>query len=99
MSLDSTKVSPDVFKVLFENDKVRVLEERMKRRQKTAMHTHPAHVYYALNSGRLKVTLPDGKSHVVKIKKGEVSWSDGDSHATENLRNTVSKGLSVELKK
>lgn len=99
MSGDAAEVAPEVARVLFENDRVRVLELKFKRRQKMAMHTHPANVGYALTSGRMKVTLPDGRSQVVKNKKGQVVWSDGSTHTVENLENKTAIILHFELKK
>ena len=99
MSGDAEKVAPDVAKVLFENDRLRVLEIKLKRRQKMPMHYHPASVIYALTSDRAKFTMPDGKSQVAKTKKGQVMWTDGGSHAVENLKDTASISLVIELKK
>ena len=39
---DAVKVAPHVYKVALENDRVRVLETRMKPGDKTSMHSHPA---------------------------------------------------------
>jgi beta-alanine degradation protein BauB len=99
MSEDAVKIAPNVAKVLFENDRLRVLEIRLKGRQKIAMHSHPANLNYALTSAKMKSTSPDGKSQVLKIKKGKMNWSDGGSHAVENLNSTMSISLTIELKK
>jgi hypothetical protein len=36
---DDVKVAPDVYKVLLENDEVRVLEARLKQGAKSEMHS------------------------------------------------------------
>ncbi len=38
---DAVKTDPDKYKVVLENERVRVLEYRDKPGQKTKMHTHP----------------------------------------------------------
>jgi len=96
---DAVRVAPDVAKVLFENDRVRVLEIKLKRRQKMAMHSHPANLAYALTTARIKSTSPDGKSQVLRMKKGQANWSDGGSHSVENLANSAATNLVIELKR
>ena len=54
MAQDVVKVAPDQFKVVLENEHVRVLEFRMKPGEKEAMHTHPATVHIELTPIRYK---------------------------------------------
>ena len=51
MPEDAVKVAPHAYKVVLENDKVRVLESRMKPGDKTEMHGHPALVAVAMGTG------------------------------------------------
>ena len=46
MAQDAAKVAPESFKVLLENDRVRVLEYQIKPGKKDAMHSHPAYIVY-----------------------------------------------------
>lgn len=98
MPKDAVSVAPDIAKVLFENDRVRVLEIRLKRRQKMALHSHPANLAYALTSARIKSISPEGKSQTLKMKKGQFNWSDGGSHSVENLASSAATNLVIELK-
>lgn len=94
---DVVQVAPKTTKVLFENDKIRVLEERFRKGQKVAMHSHPPHFAYAVTRMKFKLILPDGKTTMVKMKKGD--WGSSkeiDSHAVENYLTGVL--LVVELK-
>ena len=64
------------------------------------MHSHNKGFSYSLNGGRIRSTDEDGKSGVVKVKKGEFSWSDKDgaeTHSVENLGGTL-RELSIEFK-
>jgi hypothetical protein len=94
---DAVQVAPKTTKVLFENDKIRVLEERFKKGQKVAMHSHPPLFGYAVTRMRYKLTGPDGKTATVKLKKGD--WANSDepqTHAVENYLTGVL--LIVEMK-
>jgi hypothetical protein len=54
---DPVKTSPQYYKVLLENDQVRVLEYRLKAREKEPMHSHPAGVVYVLSGGNLSLVI------------------------------------------
>jgi hypothetical protein len=71
MSQDAVKVASDIYKVLIENDSVRVLEGQMKQGTKSEMHSHPKSVAVCLNDQRLKFTLPNGKNEVVNLRRGQ----------------------------
>jgi beta-alanine degradation protein BauB len=87
-----------IYKVLFENDKVRVLEGTIRPREKVEMHTHPDHSIYFFESCRLRFTYPDGTTKDASFKKGENVWLDGESHAGENIGNTDIHILVTEIK-
>jgi len=94
------KVAPDSAKVVFENDVVRVIEMTMKKGQTIPMHSHNRGLSYSLNAGKIRSTNKEGKSGVINVKRGEVSWSDRDgleTHAVENLGGVL-RELSVEFK-
>ena len=54
---DAVKVAPDVYKVLLENDEVRVLEAQLKQGAKSEMHCHARNVAYFLNNSLAKLTF------------------------------------------
>jgi hypothetical protein len=91
-----TQAAPDASTVLFENNKVRVIELNVKKGTKAGMHTHPTYLAYAVTAFDYKSTSPGGKTKIRKMKKGEVEWSDGESHAVEFTR--PARALVVELK-
>ena len=98
LAQDPVKVSPTTYKVLLDNDRVRVLDVRLKPGQKVPMHSHPAYVVYALSDFKVKFTLPDGKTADVDGKAGVASWRDAESHAAENVASSELHVLNVELK-
>ena len=99
MSQDAVKVAPDMYKVLLENDAVRVVDFRMKQGAKSEMHSHPQSVAVVLNDQLLKFTFPNGKSDVVDLKRGQAVWLDALSHSVENTGTEDAAGVLVELKK
>ena len=96
---DAVKVAPDSYKVVLENDQVRVLEVRIKQGTKSEMHSHPKSVAICLNDQRLRFTFPNGKSEDTDLKRGQAVWLDGLSHAVENTGNEDVSSVVVELKK
>jgi quercetin dioxygenase-like cupin family protein len=96
---DAVKVAPDSYKVLLENDAVRVLEVRIKQGTKSEMHSHPKSVAVCLNDQRLKFTFPNGKSEDTELKRGQAVWLDGLSHAVENIGPEDVSSVVIELKK
>ena len=99
LAQDVVKVSPETHKVLLENDQVRVLDARMKPGEKVGMHSHPANVVYFLTDGKIKITYPDGKTEEREVKAGVAGWSEGVTHAAENVGTTEFHELQIELKK
>jgi len=94
------KVAPKSAKVVFENDVVRVIEVTMKKGQKIPMHSHNRGLSYSLNPGKIRSTREDGKSGVIRVRRGEIGWSDTDgleTHAVENLGGVL-RELSIEFK-
>ncbi len=96
---DAVKVAPDSYKVVLENDQVRVLEVLIKQGAKSEMHSHPRSVAICLNDQRLKFTFPNGKTEDTDLKRGQAVWLDGLSHAVENVGTEDVSSVVVELKK
>jgi len=98
MGQDSAKVAPKNVKVLLENNRVRVLEVRIKPGEKIPMHSHPAHLTYALSDAKGQYTSPDGKSIISEAKTSSVFWSEPVIHSSVNVGNTEIHAIVVELK-
>ena len=96
---DVLKGAAKAYKLLMENEKVRVLEIRLKPGEKAPMHNHPrSHVIYVMNNARFKLTFPDGKTGEFDLKAGQALWLEAGSHATENIGATDGHNLVVEIK-
>lgn len=95
---DAVKLSPQYYKILFENDRVRVLEYHNEPGDKEPMHSHPRGVVYYLSGSKSKTTYPDGRFTEVEHKSGDIIWRDAVKHASENIGSTDAHILAIELK-
>lgn len=91
-------VAPAGHRVLLENDRVRVLEVRIRPGETSGMHEHPPCVVYALSSARVRFAFPDGTGRESEIKEGDTNWSEGGWHEVHNVGSTEDLGIIVELK-
>ncbi|MBX3513292.1 MAG: hypothetical protein KF826_04160 [Xanthobacteraceae bacterium] len=96
---DPTHTDGDKYKVVFENEKVRVLEYKDLPGEKTHQHRHPDFVLYAVSPFKRKISLPDGKEMIREFKGGEIMWSNGQVHIGENVGTTPTHVFMIELKK
>ncbi len=96
---DPVKVAPKNFKVLMENDRVRVLDFTASAGEKIPMHSHPAYVSYSISgAGKTKFTYPDGKTTEPSAKTGQATWHDAETHASEYEGSGSTHVLLIELK-
>lgn len=95
---DAVTVAPHLYKVVLENERVRVLEVRARPGEKTEMHSHPSVVAIAISDGQFKFTSPDGQSMEAELKAGQVMYLDPVDHSTEIAGNRDVHVLLVELK-
>jgi quinol monooxygenase YgiN/quercetin dioxygenase-like cupin family protein len=98
LAQDPLPVYPENYKVIVENERVRVLDFRLRKGAKEASHSHPAHVVYVVAPFRIRFTYPDGHSAVRVARAGDVLYSEAVSHASENIGDTDAHGILVEFK-
>lgn len=97
MKRDPTVTDPKLYKVLFENDRVRVLRYTDSPGDKTELHQHPDSVLITLSKFRRKLTVADRTVEVEKAPH-EVIWNPAQSHVGENTGTTDTDVIFVELK-
>ncbi len=95
---DSVVTDSEKYKVIFENECVRVLDYKDQPGQKTHQHTHPAFVLYSLSSFKRSIQLPDGKVLQRQFKPGDVMWSNAQTHIGINSGDTPTHVILVETK-
>lgn len=98
MAQDPVVTDGDKYKVLLENEHVRVLEYRDMPGEKTHRHYHPAFVLYAQEPFKRTITLPDGKVIQREFKAGDVIYSDAQTHVGANTGDAPTHVIMVEIK-
>lgn len=98
MTLDPVETNPDHYKVVFENDRVRVLEYRDSPGIKTTPHQHPDSVMYTLSGFRRRLYAENGETRDVEIPSGTTAWLAAQTHAGHNIGDSDTHVIFVELK-
>ena len=97
MSMDPVATNPDHYQVVFENDRVRVLEYHDQPGAVTTPHQHPDSVMYTLSSFRRRLVSGDA-SNEVELPAGRAGWLPAQEHHGENIGDTPTHVIFVELK-
>ncbi len=96
---DAINIAPHIHTVLYEDDKMRVVNVSVKPGMTAKMHWHPHNINYVQSGGTLKFTKSDGTSVVVELSKGQITSSTSESyHAVENIGELEVETIQVELK-
>ena len=96
----SYKASPDVYKVVAEDERYVVMQVTWKPGQKDNMHSHPKGLaVYFLTDCHSRITTRDGKATESKRKAGEIRVTPPvEAHTFENLGSAECKHIHVEAK-
>jgi len=98
-ALDPVKTDPARYKVLLDNDQVRVVRARFGPHEKTPMHEHGLpRVTVLLTDMHFSQTLPDGKTVEVKAARHQVAMAGLATHSEVNLSAEPFEIIAVELK-
>ena len=97
MDMDPVTTNPDLYKVVFENELVRVLEYKDRPGDKTTLHEHPDSVMHTLSSFRRRLGSQEAEREV-ELSAGTTGWLPAQRHYGENIGDTDTHVLFVELK-
>jgi beta-alanine degradation protein BauB len=94
---DPVVTDPELYRVVFENDRVRVLEYRDEPGDRTHPHRHPDSVMVTLSAFQRRVA--DGERSVdVSVPAGAVRWLGAQEHSGHNVGDTPTHAFFIELK-
>jgi hypothetical protein len=92
---DPVKVAGGQYRLIAENEDVRLLAVELAPGAKTVMHSHPDCMAVMLQPGVTKWTMPDGKTvqSAPDAKRGTVIAMGAQTHISENLGKTTLKAV------
>jgi quercetin dioxygenase-like cupin family protein len=98
MSHDAVTVAPEIYRILLENDRVRVLDVTGEPGTKSPLHSHPDSVMHAVSDASIVITDNQGESNAVDVPAGITFWSPASSHSVENVGSGTVHFIRIELK-
>src|SRR4051812_47555196 len=101
LAQDAPTADPRSYRMVLENDRVRVLEYKSRPGLGVCgqgMHYHPAHVTVSLTGAKLKETTADGKANFVDVPPGHVFFSEAQTHSAEIVGGSGTRSYIIELK-
>lgn len=94
---DPIKTDPELYRVVFEHERVGVLNYRDRPGDRTHQHTHPDSIMVTLSGFRRRLVVGDRQVEVDKPAH-EVGWLPAQTHVGENIGDTDTHVVFVELK-
>lgn len=101
LAQDAPTVAPRSFRVILENERVRVLEFKSRPGFGVCgegMHYHPDHVTVSLTGAKLKVTASNGKVAFDDVPAGTVFFEPALTHSAEVIGGLGTRTYIIELK-
>jgi beta-alanine degradation protein BauB len=95
---DAIRVAPQVYKVVLENERVRVLSFVTEPGQTWPLHSHPDSVAISISEYSVRNIIPGQAPTERHSKPGDVRWISATSHIGQNSGTTEMRGVIVELK-
>ncbi|HVM59399.1 MAG TPA: hypothetical protein VMV72_00900 [Verrucomicrobiae bacterium] len=86
------------YKMLVENQYVRVYDIRFAAGTSEPQHTHHDRVVVCLSGAELQHELPDGRTETSTLKTGEIAWRRGGTHIGHNIGKTDLWVIAIEPK-
>ena len=98
LARDAVRIEPTRFKVVFENDRVRVVHLHFGPRERGVMVSHPPRVLVTLTDVSVKLLFADGRTDERGAPAGVAAWLDTETLQTENARTEPLEVVLVEPK-
>ena len=98
---DAAKTDPRNYRVVLENDKVRVLDYASQPGSGVCgvgRHWHPAHVTVQMTPVKVRVSGDYDKIQVIDVPAGVIFFEPAVTHTTENIGGSGAHAYVIELK-
>lgn len=100
LAQDAPTVNPRSYRVLLENDSVRVIEYNSRPGLGVCgegIHSHPAHLAILLTAAKVR-EVKDGKTTFDDLPRGKVMYFEAEVHSAENVGGAGTRIYLVEMK-
>ncbi|TCO60749.1 cupin domain-containing protein [Actinocrispum wychmicini] len=94
---DPLVTNPELYTLIFENDRVRVLRYLDHPGDRTAPHSHPDSVMVTLSDFTRRITAGEREVEV-DLPAGQARWVAAQQHAGENIGTSRTHSIFIELK-
>ena len=98
LAQDAVKVDPAHYKVVFENESVRVLKIGYAPGGKSTMHQHPDSIVVPLSASKVRFGLPDGKTQDSDLANEAPQDMPAGTHNPTNVGTGPVDALLIEFK-
>ena len=96
--IDPCEVSADHYKVIFNNEHLRVVEMTLPAGAKDNEHSHPNETVYFITGGKVRITMENGESMEADIPDGHVMDHEPWTHQVSNIGSTDIRAILYETK-
>lgn len=101
LAQDPVAADPRSFRVVLENERVRVLEFRSGPGLGVCgqgVHSHPERVTVTLTEAKVRITNAEGRTVVRELPAGQVFYAPAETHSVENVGGSGTRIYIIELK-
>jgi quercetin dioxygenase-like cupin family protein len=95
---DPVKVDPAHYKVVLDNDSVRVLRITYPAGATSKMHQHPDAMVVGLSTGNIQFAMPDGTKQDSPLQADTAMATPATTHLPTNVGKTKMEAILVEFK-
>jgi quercetin dioxygenase-like cupin family protein len=85
-AFDPARLAPHIYKVLLQNERLRVLDVTLRNGETPPLHRHPDRLIVYLNSCAWMETGSDGKETMQSYTTGDVVWKPALMHGGERSK-------------
>jgi quercetin dioxygenase-like cupin family protein len=88
MAPDAAAAAPNVYTVLFENERVRLVEARVRPGDSSPLHSHPDGLVHVVRGGEVTFESAGGHRVDVELKAGLSRWREAEEHTVTSRGET-----------
>lgn len=95
---DPARVSPETYRLVLENEAVRIFRVSGPAGNKVAVHAHPDHLAIALTAARIQFTRPGAEPETVDLASESATYVPAGAHESANVGTAPFDAIVIELK-